>query len=212
MAIKLLDLFCGAGGCSVGYSRAGLDVVGVDFQPQPNYPFEFIQADAIEYLRAEGHRYDAIHASPPCQAYSNTQRIRSKRHPAMLDVVRNAMPPKPWVIENVTDAPLIDPIVLCGHSFGLGTYRHRLFESSINLVAPPHRVHNLPITKMGRKPKPGEMMHVVGNFSGVNAARLAMGIDWMTRDELKQAIPPAYTEFIGLQLRAVFLTKAAWSY
>lgn len=206
---RLLDLFCKAGGAAMGYHRAGFDVVGVDIEPQPNYPFEFVQADAIEYLLSEGQRFDAIHASPPCQAYSNTQRIGKRKHPDLIERTRDSMPAKPWVIENVPDAPLIEPIVLCGYSFGLRTYRHRLFESSVAIVAPPHRTHDRPNTKMGRPLRDGEMMHVVGNFSGVDDARAAMGIDWMTRDELREAIPPAYTEWIGLQLRAVLMVRVA---
>lgn len=196
----LLDLFCKAGGAGMGYHRAGFDVVGVDIEPQPNYPFEFVQADAIEYLLKDGNRFDVIHASPPCQAYSNAARIMKRKHPDMIEAVRDAMPAKPWVIENVEGSPLIDPITLCGYTFGLRTYRHRLFESSVWLTAPKHREHDKRSTKMGRPPKSGEMMHIVGNFSGVADARAAMGIDWMTRDELREAIPPAYTEWIGRQL------------
>lgn len=180
-------------------------MVGVDIEPQPNYPFEFVQADAIDYLIENGRRFDAIHASPPCQAYSNAAKIMKQEHPELIDATRKAMPAKPWIIENVEGAPLIDPITLCGHSFGLRTYRHRLFESSIALTAPKHREHDKRTTKMGRPPKPGEMMHVVGNFSGVAEARVAMGIDWMTRDELREAIPPAYTEYLGWQLRAALM-------
>lgn len=206
---RLLDLFCKAGGAAMGYHRAGFNVVGVDIEPQKNYPFEFVQADAIEYLMKDGKRFDAIHASPPCQAYSNAAKIMKQEHPELIEATRQAMPAKPWVIENVPDSPLIDPIVLCGHSFGLGTYRHRLFESSVRLATPKHRKHDKRTTKMGRPPQPGEMMHVVGNFSGVEAARVAMGIDWMTRDELREAIPPAYTECIGLQLRAALMVRVA---
>lgn len=194
----LLDLFCGAGGCSKGYHAAGFDVVGVDINPQPHYPFEFIQADAMTFpLRG----FDAIHASPPCQRYTTAQRIQGGNHPDLVDSVRDRMPADvPWVIENVAGSPLRNPITLCGMWFGLGTYRHRLFESNVALDQPPHLDHVLPITKMGRPPKPGEMMHVVGNFSGIHQARNAMGIYWMTRDEIREAIPPAYTEWIGKQL------------
>jgi len=191
----------------MGYHRAGFDVVGVDIEPQKNYPFEFFQADAIEYLKKNGRRFDAIHASPPCQAYSNAAKIMKQKHPELIEATRQAMPAKPWVIENVEGSPLIDPIVLCGYSFGLGTYRHRLFESSIKVTAPKHRDHDKRTTKMGRPPQPGEMMHVVGNFSGVDQARRAMGIDWMTRDELREAIPPAYTEYLGWQLRAALMLR-----
>lgn len=203
----LLDLFCKAGGAGMGYRLAGFDVVGVDRDPQPNYPFEFVQADAIEYLKENGDRFDVIHASPPCQAYSNAAKIMKRDHPDLVDATRQAMPEKPWIIENVEGSPLRDPIMLCGHSFGLGTYRHRLFESSVKLTAPKHRNHDKRTTKMGRPPKPGEMMHVVGNFSGVKQARIAMGIDWMTQNELREAIPPAYTHFLGLQLRTILMDQ-----
>ena len=193
----------------MGYHRAGFDVVGVDIESQKNYPFEFVQGDAIEYLLKHGGKYDAIHASPPCQAHSLTQKIGKRKHPELIGPTRNAMERngRPWIIENVPGSPLIDPVELCGHSFGLRTYRHRLFESSIVLAAPEHREHDKRTTKMGRPPQPGEMMHIVGNFSGVAEARDAMGIDWMTRDELREAIPPAYTEYLGWQLRAALMVR-----
>ena len=187
----------------MGYSRAGFDVVGVDIAPQPRYPFEFIQAEAIEYVKAHGHEYDAIHASPPCQAYTHAQRIMGKSHPDLVEPVRDVLLNigKPYIIENVVGAPLIDPIELCGTMFtGLETYRHRIFETNWELEAPEHPEHVRKVTKMGRPPQPGEFMHVVGNFSGVARARKAMGINWMVRDELREAIPPPYTEFIGKQL------------
>lgn len=195
----------------MGYSRAGFTVVGVDIDPQPNYPFDFMQGDAVEFLRKRGYEFDAIHASPPCQRYTNCQKIQQREHPDLIDPIRAAMPSGvPWIIENVPRSPLRNPVTLCGHSFGLGTYRHRLFEASFPLTVPGHREHDKPTTKMGRPPKPGEMMHVVGNFSGVKAARAAMGIDWMSRDELREAIPPVYTEFLGRQLReAMKLRRSA---
>lgn len=181
----------------MGYYMAGFEVFGVDINPQQRYPFDFIQADAIEYLIEHGNEFDVIHASPPCQRYSNAQRIQGKDHPDYIARTRDAMPDCPWIIENVLGAPLANPITLCGHTFGLGTYRHRLFETSFDIEAPEHKPHDKPTTKMGRPPRDGEMMHVVGNFSGAQAARVAMGIDWMTRDELRESIPPAYTEYIG---------------
>ena len=125
----------------MGYSRAGFEVVGVDIAAQPRYPFEFIQGDAIEYVKEHGHEYDAIHASPPCQAYTNAQKIMRNDHPELLEPTREALNATglPWVIENVPGAPLIEPIELCGGMFGLRTYRHRLFESSHALTAPAHR-------------------------------------------------------------------------
>ncbi|WP_030149523.1 hypothetical protein, partial [Mycetocola saprophilus] len=124
--------------------------------------------------------------------------------PDFIDATRAAFEliGKPWVIENVPGAPLHDPVELCGAMFGLGTYRHRLFESNIDLTAPEHPEHVAKVTKMGRPPVAGEFMHVVGNFSGVAEARAAMGIDWMTRDGLREAIPPAYSEWVGRHLIA----------
>jgi len=207
---KLLDLFCKAGGAGMGYYRAGFDVVGVDIEPQPNYSFEFQQGDALKYLLEHHGEFDAFHASPPCQAWTLCQRIRDNEHPDFVDSIRAAFEliGKPYVIENVEGAPLRNPITLCGASFpGLRVYRHRLFESNIPLVAPIHREHVARNTKMGRRLQPGEFMHVVGNFTGAQDGRDAMGIQWMTRDELREAIPPAYTEYIGAALLE-HMTKA----
>lgn len=200
----LLDLFCGAGGCAMGYHRAGFDVVGVDVKQQKNYPFEFHRGDALSFLREHGHRFAAVHASPPCQAYSETRKIRSNDHPELIPPTRAALQRLglPWVIENVPGSPLMDPVELCGAMFGLRTYRHRLFETSFPVTVPEHRAHAAPQAKMGRPPKDGDFIHVVGNFSGVEYAKAATGIDWMNRNEMAQAIPPAYTEFLGWQLRA----------
>lgn len=214
----MLDLFCGAGGCAVGYHRAGFDVVGVDKSFQKNYPFEFRQADAFEYVKHNGHLFDVIHASPPCQGYSVTRHVHKKKHPLLLEDVRLMLQStgKLWVIENVPGCPMINPALVCGLALGLGVKRHRLFEGSIPLWST-----NCP---SGHR---GEYLTVVGHdvfskagflgwgtvFGGsapktrdnrrrlpFSLAKLAMGIDWMNRNELSQAIPPAYTEFIGKQL------------
>lgn len=199
---RLLDLFCCAGGAAVGYARAGWEVVGVDIVEQSRYPFEFHQGDALKYLLEHWQEFDAIHASPPCQAFTNAQRIQGRDHPDYITATRSALQliGKPWIIENVPGAPLRSPVELCGAMFGLTTYRHRLFESNIPLTAPDHPQHKAPTAKMGRRPQPGEFMHVVGHFSGIDEARHAMGIDWMSRDEMSEAIPPAYTEHLGKQL------------
>jgi DNA (cytosine-5)-methyltransferase 1 len=199
---RLLDLFCCQGGASAGYVAAGFDVVGVDIDPQPRYPFEFVQADALAYLAEHGHEFDVIHASPPCQAFTNAQRIRGNTHPDLIEPTRELLQwlGKPYVIENVEGAPLIDPVLFCGEAFGLETYRHRLFESNVELIPPWHPEHRVPTTKMGRAPVAGEYMHVVGNFSGVERARGIMDMPWANRDGLREAIPPVYTEFIGVQL------------
>jgi DNA (cytosine-5)-methyltransferase 1 len=215
---KLLDLFCGAGGCAVGYHRAGFDVVGVDNRPQPRYPFEFVQADALEYLAAHGREFDAIHASPPCQAYTIGRHIHQSggRHPDLIAPCREllAAAGKPWVMENVMLAPLVRPSVLCGLMFGLGVIRHRAFECSFLLMTPPHRKHPKHLTTGTRTAKRGGkgngystgaagLVCVAGHNFVREAGARAMGIDWMTRAELTQAIPPAYTEFVGRQLMAV---------
>lgn len=213
---KLLDLFCCQGGAGMGYHRAGFDVVGVDLFPQPRYPFAFHQRDAIEFLRIHGKRFDAIHASPPCQAKTKAQKIMGNEHPRLIGPTRELLLELglPYVIENVvpddpaTDPdPLIDPFELCGAMFGLGTYRHRQFETNFYVPVPEHPKHVARTTKMGRKPIDGEMMHVVGNFSGVEKAKKAMGIDWMTRDGLRESIPPAYSEYVGNYLMAEVLTR-----
>lgn len=200
--MKLLDLFCKGGGTSMGFHRAGFTVTGVDIEPQPNYPFEFHQGDALKFLLENWREFDAYVAGPPCQAHTNAQKIQGREHPDYIVATREAFKliGRPWVIENVPGAPLIQPVELCGAMFGLRTYRHRLFESNFGFAAPAHPEHVAKTTKMGRAPRDGEFMHVVGNFSGVREAREAMGIDWMTRDELREAIPPAYTEYIGNQM------------
>lgn len=204
-SVRVLDLFCCAGGAGVGYHQAGCEVVGVDINPQPRYPFKFIHADALDVLADTDFvaSFDAIHASPPCQAHTLAQRIQGREHPDVIEPIRRLLAQSglPYVIENVPGAPLRDPITLCGVMFpGLAVYRHRLFETSWPIPQPSHATHERPLTKMGRPPRDGEYMHVVGNFSGVARAREAMGIDWMMRDELREAIPPAYTNFVGRQL------------
>jgi len=212
--MRLLDLFCGAGGCTKGYQEAGFEVWGVDLSPQPNYCGEkFTKMDAFSYLDYHGWEwFDAIHASPPCQAYSRAKQIQNNDHPELLDETRHRLIQTglPYVIENVKGAPLVNPVMLEGQMFGLNTHRPRLFETNWPLtvpalVPPPPRQ-----AKMGRQPKPGEEIQVVGHFTDMKAAQDAMGIDWMTRGELAQAIPPAYTRFIGEQLMSFLrLSRAA---
>lgn len=222
---RLLDLFCGAGGCSVGYARAGFDVVGVDAKPQPSYPFEFHQADALEFP-LDG--FDVVHASPPCQAYS-TMRVMptAREHPDLVAPTREHLISAgvPWIIENVVGAPLEagppslfgEPsgVTLCGSMFGLdnGTHelrRHRLFESNVPLEQPACR-HRLPVvgfygaharliqpTVGGQRRRHGT--DIIGNDRKLPLVRDLMGIDWMRWDEAVLAIPPAYTEFLGRQI------------
>lgn len=201
--MRLLDLYSGAGGAGYGYHLAGFEVVGVDNRPMPRYPFTFIQADALEYLATHGHEFDAIHASPPCQFHSNTQRIQGNTHPDLIEPTRKLLQEigKPYVIENVPGAPLINPVILIGTMFDLMTIRPRLFECSFDVPLVLAPVPSRQQTKMGRAPKrDGDYVQIVGHFSNVDYARRAMGISWMTRDELSQAIPPAYTHFIGTYL------------
>lgn len=210
--MKLLDLFCGAGGAAMGYCRAGFDVVGVDINPQPNYPYAFHQDDALAFLAEHGHEFDAIHASPPCQAYSTITKSTGShlihRHPRLVPAVQQALDKlgRPFVIENVPGAPLREPITLCGEMFGLSVLRHRLFESNCGISAPEHRPHRGRVCgyRHGRW-YAGPYYGVYGNGGGsregsLDQWRAAMGIEWMTRTELTQAIPPAYTEYIGRQL------------
>lgn len=188
----------------MGYHMAGFDVVGVDIERQPHYPFPFIRADVLDMDPRFIATFDAAAASPPCQAHTLCQRIMDNKHPELIPPTRALLKRAgvPYVIENVVGAPLENPITLCGAMFDLRTYRHREFECSFPFTAPDHPEHVAPLRKMGRKPAPGDFMHVVGNFSGVAQAKEAMGIDWMVRDELREAIPPAYTHFIGRALMA----------
>lgn len=218
MNIKLLDLFCGAGGSAEGYKRAGFYVRGVDIQPQPRYAGdEFIQCDALDYLQllcasGEINEFSVIHASPPCQAYSRMRHVHKSKSYVMLVGDTQKMLASTgllYVLENVEGAPIADmplfstyAITLCGNSFGLRVYRHRLFESNYRLIAPEHVPHTVRCSKQGRPNGPNQFLTVTGNFSGIDNAKVAMGINWMTKKELSQAIPPAYTEYIGNQLFA----------
>ncbi len=208
---RLLDLFCGAGGAAVGYHWAGFDVVGVDIEPQPNYPFEFHQADAVliadDAFRGQlWFQPDVIHASPPCQAYAEVAQDRKRDdHPELIESTRELMERTglPWVIENVPGAARQMPnaILLCGTTFGLPIVRHRLFEVEPALGLVPSACHQSRWRRAvdhpgtypyGRKTwRPAWREHVLPTVW-----------PWMTLDEAAQAIPPAYTEFIGLILMA----------
>jgi len=220
MRPKALDLCCGAGGVSMGLYRAGYDVVGVDIRPQPHYPFEFHQADALTYPL---YGFDFIWASPPCQKHSDLAKRNKNADdwPCHIEALRGRLrynitygrgtmyncegAGTPYVIENVEGAPLLHPVMLCGTMFpGLRVLRHRLFEASFPILTPAHGKHPKVHTRDKRKAhygKTDDMRDFVqvtgGGNSSVAAARDAMGIDWMTKDEINEAIPPAYAEHIG---------------
>ena len=206
--MKLLDLFCGAGGAAVGYNRAGFeDITGVDIKPMPRYPFEFVQGNALEYLRKYWRLFDFIHASPPCKEYTKAGkqwRMMGREYPDLIAPTRELLikTSKPYVIESVPGAPLINPIILNGAMFGLMVHRTRLFECSFDVPFFLLPQNKKPV-KMGRPVKEGDVIQPVGHFSGVAYAREQMEIDWMNQAELAQAIPPAFTEFIGRHIAAV---------
>jgi DNA (cytosine-5)-methyltransferase 1 len=199
--MKLLDLFCCGGGGAYGYHLAGAtEIVGIDLdnRHRKNYPFQFIQADALEYLAAHGHEFDFIHASPPCQAYSSTSVLTTREHPELIEPVRELLQAtgKPYCIENVIGAPLINPVELCGAMFGLETYRHRIFETSFLVRTPIHPRHIAKTVPLGALAYAHEYMQLVGCFSDVKRARKVLSTPWLTRDQISQCIPPAYTEYI----------------
>lgn len=193
----------------MGYQQAGFEVTGIDIKKQKRYPFEFIQADALEvmkdldYLRS----FDVITASPPCQTHSITQHLRNAQGKStdkidLIPQTREALvlSGKPYVIENVKGAPLINPIQLCGSSFGLKVRRHRIFESNLELIGSvcDHKTQGKPVGVYGSMrdeiPKGGH------TAKSIEEAREAMGIDWMLWGDLVESIPPVYTEFIGKQI------------
>lgn len=204
--MMLLDAYSCSGGAGWGYKLAGFKVVGVDIEAQPRYSGDlFLMGDAIDAIMVYGRKFDFIHASPPCQFDSECQRIQGNDHPDLIGPTREALEAvgKPYVIENVEGAryQMKDPVTLCGAMFGIRTYRHRLFEAGggFSFQAPAHPMHVARQAKMGRIVGDGEFMHVVGHFSGTAMAREIMGMPWATRDELAEAVPPVYTEYVGLK-------------
>ena len=208
---RVLDLFCGAGGASMGYAKAGYEVVGMDIKHGKRYPFEYIRRDVMTLRPEDLEGFDLIHASPPCQTYSVTKHLRvaqgkgtSKQD--LLSQVRSLLIVSeiPYVIENVKGAPLIDPVQLCGSAFGLKVRRHRLFESSMELRGTDchHKEQGKPVGIYGsmRDEIPG------GGHTAktMPEAHEAMGIDWMIWGELVEAIPPAYTHYIGQQIMSTY--------
>jgi DNA (cytosine-5)-methyltransferase 1 len=202
---RLLDLFCCAGGAGMGYHLAGFEVVGVDLEPQPRYPFEFHQADALTFP-LDG--FDAVHASPPCRDHTSLTSVAGGFDGTgwMLPATRARLESSglSYVIENVMGADMRPDLVLCGGMFGLRTYRHRQVEvGGFGLMRPAHPRHVARTATSRRRERWAQGWHVsitgdVGTYVGPEA----MGIDWMSGDELCQAIPPTYTRFIGEQLMA----------
>lgn len=198
-----LDLFCGAGGAAWGYAMAGFEVIGVDCRPQPRYPFQFFQGDALTWLERLQDEVDIIHASPPCQRWSQRTPDRT-RHPDWVrpTLARLQELEKPFVLENVPGArPVLrSALLLCGSMFGLPLRRHRLFQSNVLLFAPGPCQH-----EHCRYGVYGHAVWTLGRHGGIatlDEGRQAMGIGWMSQRELSQAVPPHYTWWIGLQVRA----------
>jgi DNA (cytosine-5)-methyltransferase 1 len=205
--LKVLDLFCGAGGASMGYAKAGYEVTGIDIKHGKRYPFTYIRKDVMTLTPEDLQGYDLIHASPPCQTYSITKHLRAAQGKTtskqdLVEPVRKLLISSgiPYVIENVDGAPLIDPVQLCGSAFGLKVRRHRLFESSMKLQGTGcnHKEQGKPVGIYGsmRDEIPG------GGHTAktMDQAHEAMGINWMIWGELVEAIPPAYTHYIGQQI------------
>ena len=212
MKPRLLVLFCGAGGSAMGYHRAGFDVVGVDIKTQPNYPFEFKYDDALEFLRrvviekrGGWGQFDAIHASPPCQHYANVTlwKAEASDYPALIEPTRELLEQTglPWVMENVRTPAVRADYMVCGTTLGLRVRRHRHFETNWTggmVMAYPceHSKNDYSFDHGGKQPE--------------SVYRDAMGVEWMTVQESREAIPPAYTEFIGRHLLAnLSATKAS---
>jgi DNA (cytosine-5)-methyltransferase 1 len=200
--IKALDIGCCAGGVSAGLVQAGFKVTGIDIEPQPHYPYHFIQADArelsIDFLR----QFDFLWASANCQEYSMASmqfRLKGKKYPEWIEPIREIFikAGKPYVIENVEGSPLINPVMLCGTMFDIKTYRHRLFEANFPIKQPVHMEHKQKQIKMGRPVKQGDYIQMVGHFSGVPYAREITGCNWMNQYELAQCIPPVYSKYIA---------------
>jgi DNA (cytosine-5)-methyltransferase 1 len=207
--MKLLDLYCGVGGASAGYYKAGFDVTGIDLKHGRRYPYKYIKGDVLLYLQDLDflRSFDIIHASPPCQTHSITQHLRNAqgKSTSKLDLIPQTRAAliasgKPYVIENVPGSPLINPIQLCGSSFGLRVRRHRLFESNMKLTGSTcnHKGQGRPVGVYGslndQIPKGGK------TATTIDEGRDAMGMPWAIWTELVEAIPPAYSEYIGKQI------------
>lgn len=216
MKLSCLDLYCGGGGAGQGYFLAGYDVTGVDIDQQPKYPrqLQFIQTDALGVLRDINYcrQFDLIHASPVCKRYSTITKTAgtSEDHPDDIAEVRELLQEisKPYVIENVPGAPLRNYVELCGTMFGLNVIRHRWFECWPEVWFPPFTCnHQKTVVAHGRRPdREKHYAAVTGHFSDVEFAQESMGVDWLGQKELSQAIPPAYTSWIGEQMKKHILS------
>ena len=199
----IADLFCGAGGAAMGLHRAGFDVVGFDTEPQPRYPFDFVRQDA---LTVKLDAFDAVWASPPCQAYSwasgRARKHQGHKYPDLIAITRDLLQEngKIYVIENVVGAPVHTTVSLSGEMFGLAVARRRHFESNVLMLAPRHRANAVPIYTVAGHGGVNSSRHATDGPSRHDRWSEAMGIDWMTKRELTQAIPPAYSEYLGRQL------------
>lgn len=206
--IRVLDLFCCAGGASKGYydgfTAMGfkVHVVGVDIVNQPRYLYNFVQADAVEFLINYGSDFDFISASPPCQSHTSLRSVTGKQYNCFISSTRDALKVtgKPYIIENVVGSPLIKPVILCGLMFNLPMHSHRLFECSHKVQQPNHPETTLKAQKLGRPPAEGKLLaRPAGRFSGVDIYREAMGLQWMNQASIAQAIPPAFTAYLAKQ-------------
>lgn len=213
--MRLLELFCGAGGSAVGYHRAGFEVVGVDIAAQPEFPFEFVQADALTFP-LDG--FDAIHASPPCQAYTTMSTRHGSHAPELIAAVRERLVASgvPWVIENVVGARrhMRSPLMLHGGQFGLGVWRPRLFESNVLLFAPPPAARPRDAAAVYGRREDRRLLWRRADGTELRAAsleeaRAAMGMPWASWPGLREAIPPSFTEHVGHQLLAHLEANAA---
>lgn len=222
---RVLDLFCCAGGASMGYHMAGFEVVGVDINPQPNYPFTFIQADVMkEFEPSDAAGFDIVRASPPCQGYTSLNDLNKASHDQLIGPVREMLiaTGKPYEIENVENAywDMKSPVMLCGSSFGLRVRRHRLFEASWNIPEPPcehawqndHKPYRLHISESRGDVRRSGVVPVYGGNQFVGGQSrfyksVAMGIDWMTEAEVNEAIPPAFTRHIAKDFLRNGLTR-----
>lgn len=211
---RILDVCCCAGAASWGYWLAGFEPEGIDIEPQRNYRFPFTVGDLLD-LDPDwiGDRYDALHISPPCQSYSAMSNCRpglADTYDRLIGFARDLAIETglPYVIENVMGSDLHEPVMLCGFMFGRQLYRHRLFETNWGLAQPEHPEHTIPASKAGHW-RPGTIMSVAGHVSPIKLAREVMEIDWTTRAELAEAIPPYYTEYVGTQLHAVIAARRA---